>query len=273
MAGSLSIRKIYVDSRFKTTDSYSDAQFKFELKESVQLPDKCVCFVDDVVIPHSWYNVEENSKYLYVRRFQDGTASLNTDRVIALEVQNHTFDSLKNALQASLDAAFGSNVFTVTKNDRSGIITVTIEAQSDCKIFTDAELQGNIIWYGASYDSSNLMSANEVLGVLTPQIGVTVKTSLVDLRRYHNVYLSSPTLSSYSTLGPRGENHIIKKVPVSSDYGAMIFDSVVASHDWTDVSKRLLKPLEFRLSDAYGRTIDFHGIPVSFSLIFMIQDD
>ena len=272
MAGSLSIKKTYVDNRFKTADSYSDAQFKFELKESVQLPDKCVCFVDDFVIPHSWYNVEENSKYLYVRRYQD-LSNTTTDHIIALEVQNHTFDSLKNALQASLDAAFGSNVFTVTKNDRSGIITVTIEAQSDCKIFTDAELQGNIIWYGASYDSSNLMSANEVLGVLTPQIGVSVKTSLVDLRRYHNVYLSSPTLSSYSTLGPRGENNIIKKVPVTSDYGSMIFDSVVASHDWVNVSKRLLKTLEFRLSDAYGRTIDFHGIPVSFSLIFMIQDD
>ena len=272
MAGSLNIRQIYVDSRFKTADSYSDAQFKFELKESVQLPDKCVCFVDDVVIPHSWYNVEENSKYLYVRRYQD-LSNTTTDHIIALEVQNHTFDSLKNALQASLDAAFGSNVFTVTKNDRSGIITVTIEAQSDCKIFTDAELQGNIIWYGASYDSSNLMSANEVLGVLTPQIGVTVKTSLVDLRRYHNIYSSSPTLSSYSTLGPRGENNIIKKVPVTSDYGSMIFDSVVASHDWTGVSKTSLKSLDFRLSGAYGRTIDFHKIFVSFSLIFMIQDD
>ncbi len=85
MAGSLSIRKIYVDSRFKTSDSYYDAQFKFELKESVQLPDKCVVFVDDLVIPHSWYNVEENSKYLYVRRFQDGHANPNTDRVISLK--------------------------------------------------------------------------------------------------------------------------------------------------------------------------------------------
>ena len=37
MAGSLNIRKIYVDSRFKTSDSYSDAHFKFELKESVQI--------------------------------------------------------------------------------------------------------------------------------------------------------------------------------------------------------------------------------------------
>ena len=117
------------------------------------------------------------------------------------------------------------------------------------------------------------MSANEVLGNVTPQIGVTVKTSLVDLRRYHNVYLYSPTLSSYSTLGPRGENNIIKKVPITSDYGSMIFDSVVASHDWVNVSKILLKTLEFRLSDAYGRTIDMRGMPISSSLVFMQQDD
>ena len=266
-----------MDSRFKTADSYSDAQFKFELKESVQLPDKCACFVDDVVIPHSWYNIDANSNYLYVRKYEYytdlTTPPLLTDHMITLEVQNHTFDSLKNALQASLDAAFGSNLFTVTKNDRSGIITVTIASQYNCKIFTDAELKGTNDWSGSAYDSSNLMSANEVLGVLIPNQGISVKTSLVDLRRYHNVYLSSPTLSSYSTLGPRGENNIIKKVPVSSDYGSMIFDSGVASHDWVNVSKRLLKTLEFRLSDAYGRTIDFHGIPVSFSLIFMIQDD
>ena len=50
-----------------------------------------------------------------MRRFQDGHANPNTDRVLSLEVQNHTFDNLKNALQSSLDAAFGSGVFTVTK--------------------------------------------------------------------------------------------------------------------------------------------------------------
>ena len=55
---------------------------------------------------------------------------------------------------------------------------------------------------------------------------------------------------------------LFKKIHDTTDYGSMIFDYVVASHDWTDVSKRLLKTLEFRLSDAYGRTIDFHGIPV-----------
>ena len=81
---------------------------------------------------------------------------------------------------------------------------------------------------------------------------------MIDLRRYHNIYISSPNIGSFSTLGPRGESNIIKKVPVSTDYGFMIFDNVVAPHDYMIVSKQLLKTLEFRLSDAYGRTIERH---------------
>ena len=48
---------------------------------------------------------------------------------------------------------------------------------------------------------------------------------------------------------------------------------MVAPHDWIDVSKLLLKTLEFRLSDAFGNTIDLRGSPISFSLIFMSQND
>ena len=69
--GSIPIKKVYIDSRFKTKDSKSNSEFKYELVESIQLPDKCVCFVDDVIVPHSWYNIDENNRYLYIRRFQD----------------------------------------------------------------------------------------------------------------------------------------------------------------------------------------------------------
>ena len=70
-SGSIPIRKVYIDSRFKTRDSKSSSDFKYELAESIELPDKCVCYVDDVIIPVSWYNIDENSKNMYVRRFQD----------------------------------------------------------------------------------------------------------------------------------------------------------------------------------------------------------
>ena len=93
------------------------------------------------------------------------------------------------------------------------------------------------------------------------------------MRRFENVYISSANLSSFKALGPSGESNIIKKVPVTTEYGFTIIDNIVVSHDWTDVSKLLLKTLGFRLSDAYGRTIDLRGAPISFSLVFMKQDD
>ena len=149
------------------------------------------------------------------------------------------------------------------------------ESQSEIKVFTYEELKGANNWSGPSYNSSNLTSANEVLGNYTVQYSTaqTFESGIVDLRRVHNVYISSANLSSFKTLGPRGESNIVKKVPVTTEYGFTIVDNIVVSHDWIDVSKQLLKTLEFRLSDAYGRTIDLRGMPISLSLIFMLQDE
>ena len=112
------------------------------------------------------------------------------------------------------------------------------------------------------------MSANELLGNYTAQsiAAQTFKFGIVDLRRSHNVYMCSANLSSFRTLGPRGESNIIQKVSVTTEYGFTIFDNIAVSHDWIDVSKRLLlKTLEFRSSDAYGKTIGLRGMPISFS--------
>lgn len=273
--GSIPIKKVYIDSRFKTKDSKSNSEFKYELVESVQLPDKCCCFVDDVIIPVSWYNIDETNRYIYVRRFQDLNAQPNTDKIVPIQVSNHTPDSLTDAVQDALNTAFGTSVFSVSYDPRQLKLSITADSESEVKIFTDDELRGANDWEGPAYNSSNLMSANEVLGNYTTQIftAPTFESGIVDLRRVHNVYISSANLSSFKTLGPRGECNIIKKVPVTSEYGFTIIDNIVVGHDWIDVSKQLLKTLEFRLSDAYGRTIDLRGMPISFSLVFIQQDD
>ena len=69
-------------------------------------------------------------------------------------------------------------------------------------------------------------------------------------------------------MGVRGENTIIKKIPVSSNIGYMILDSVVAPHDKIDCSKQLLKTVQFTLTNVHGNVIDLHGGHVSFSMIF-----
>lgn len=273
-AGSIPIKKVYIDSRFKARGSKSNSEFKYELTESIQLPDKCIVFIDDVIIPHSWYNIDDRNKYIYVRRLQD-LSNTNTDRIVPIEVNNHTSDTLTDALQDALSTAFGGGVFTVSYDPRKLTISIQAESQSEIKLFTDDELKGVNDWSGPAYNPNDLMSANEILGNFTTQYTTsqTFQSGIVDLRRISNVYISSANLSSFNTLGPRGECNIIKKVPVTTQYGFTIIDNIVVSHDWIDVSKQLLKTLEFRLSDAYGQTIDLRGMPISFSLVFMQQED
>ena len=51
-------KKVYIDSRYKTSDSISNGGFKFEIKEALDLPERTVCYIDDISIPHSWYTIE-----------------------------------------------------------------------------------------------------------------------------------------------------------------------------------------------------------------------
>ena len=66
------------------------------------------------------------------------------------------------------------------------------------------------------------------------------ESGFVDLLNVHNVYLHCPNLVHFNSIGVRGENTIIKQVPVSSSFGHLIIDSVVAPHDKIDVSRQLV---------------------------------
>ena len=211
--GSLPIKKVYIDSRFKTKGSVSNSHFKYELVESLQLPDNTVCYVDDVIIPHSYFNISDNDT-LYVRVYDDNSNS-NNDKIIYLEHNNHNISSLLQDIQAKLNAAYGQNIIVVTFDSRKLSLTFTESTGKEVKLFTDEELtQSSIynIWEGPTFNNQQLRSANEVIGNYITRTPVTsFETGIVDLRRYHNIYISSPNLSSFSTLGPRGEGSIIKK--------------------------------------------------------------
>jgi hypothetical protein len=60
----LDIQKVYVDTQFKTLDSLSDSNFWIELPRSLNVPDDCVCYIDDIVIPVSWSTVDSRNNQL-----------------------------------------------------------------------------------------------------------------------------------------------------------------------------------------------------------------
>ena len=60
------LKKVDTDSKYKTNGSVNNNDFKFEIKETLDLPDNTVCYIDGINIPHTWYTVEDCNNKLYI---------------------------------------------------------------------------------------------------------------------------------------------------------------------------------------------------------------
>ena len=64
----LPVKKIYIDSRYKTQDSINNANFKIQLNENLRFPDNCGFFITDICIPNTFKTVEQEiNDTLYIR--------------------------------------------------------------------------------------------------------------------------------------------------------------------------------------------------------------
>ena len=75
----------------------------------------------------------------------------------------------------------------------------------------------------------------------------------------YNIYIHSPNLGHYNSTGVRGESSIVIKGSVSSSFGYILLDSVVAQHDKIEVSRKLFKTMGFSFRNVHGNVIDSHG--------------
>ena len=79
-----------------------------------------------------------------------------------------------------------------------------------------------------NYD--NLQSVNDVLrNTVLHEMATSYESEFIDLMTTHNIstvlrpvgqeHLHSPNLGHFNSLGVRGENTILKEIPVSSNFG------------------------------------------------------
>ena len=122
MSSELPIRKVYIDSRYKTPNSNSHSDFTFELKQTIDLPNNVACYIDDIVIPHCWYSIESFNNKLY---FQEHDTLVDTykERILTLTSQNYSGTSLATAISNALSGASLTATYTVTYNTTKGTIT------------------------------------------------------------------------------------------------------------------------------------------------------
>ena len=312
----LPVKKIYIDTRFKSVNSNSNSDFSFQLARNMKMPKKCVFWIEDVVIPHTWYTIEENmNDKLYIRvklnsNVQDtypngpvwdnGISSFPafvgwTDRMLKLTPKNYTGSTLTAEIQRLLNTVANGYFGTSYNSNTNCIFIVPTGENTQFQILTDlnlsTRLEGtwnlkafpdgstNTLYDAASdYNSSNFASCNDVLTNIDKRSPLYSQykpftSGFLDLRTIRNIYISSPNLGSFSTLGSRGESNIIKKVPVTSDYGYLIVDSFSSTHDFLDCSNLTLSSLEFHLKDVKGNFIPLHGMHVSFSIVFSTDDE
>ena len=93
------IKKIYIDTRFKSSDSLSDSNFKIDLPTTLLMPDDTGFYIDDVCIPHTWYTVEtgRNDKLHF---------NLNTvNKIATISEGNYNVSSLGVAITTAMNKA------------------------------------------------------------------------------------------------------------------------------------------------------------------------
>ena len=219
MFGRNYLNKIFIDSRFKTSESNSDSDFSIELSENIELEPNIGCIVQDITIPHTWYNINHLNNALYF--MMNGV-----DYLIRLPPKTYDIYSLATALEEEMNSAVAGSSFTVTSDANAGTITFETVGSNNFTIYNDTDLSTRVngLWSGEFYSPRNPMSINPVLRINSRPLQVydvnkSFTTGFVDLQPLHSLYLASNRLSTYSNLGPASQRNILKKILITTDFG------------------------------------------------------
>jgi hypothetical protein len=253
----LPVKNIYINSNFKTADSESDSNFKFQLTRTFSFPKNSVFYIENFTCSHAWYSVEQNINDAFYVLVD------NVMHTSYITPGNYTGDTFTTALQTALNNMV-SNIFTVSYNTSQNNIKITVAGSHTFKILTD--IDAKTIGYNTTTINNMLQNStgtSQIYSSSNPYI-----SGFIELLSIKNIYLHSPNLSSFTTYGGKGESNIIKKVPVSSDFGYLIIENFTSTHDYLSCASLSIGCLEFQLRDSIGNIVPLHGANVSFSIVF-----
>ena len=193
------IRKIYIDSRFKSKDSVSDTNFKIDLPETFLMPSNTGMFITDVSIPVSWYAIDDTNNILY---WKAKTNNITTH----ISPGDYSIYTLGSTLQTAMNnnGITGMGTVTVTPDIIPNTLIITYP-DNTFKKNTDAELPAQ--GFTAPYNSMNKILANT-----TPYSASNKwQSGYINLHTHRNLYIVSPNLGRFDTLSASGARNVIKK--------------------------------------------------------------
>ena len=217
------VKKVYVDSRYKTNDSVSNSGFKFELKESLDLPASAVCYVDGICIPHTWRTIESHNNITFILRKTevinaDATRTYNwLPYVLTIPDGNDNGYNLASSIQDLLNANEIDFTFEVIYNTATGTIKIeekpggihasnSFDVPSDSGItYWEIEANSDYPWRNTGEtiiypDINNLQFLNGILRntemnpVSISYMYTTYENNFLDLLNIHNIYMRCTNL-------------------------------------------------------------------------------
>ena len=172
----LPVKNIYIDSRFKSSDSESDSNMKIDLKTTLNLPDDCICFLDDITIPVSFYNIDQYRNIFYFN-------INNSYYYETIESNNYSTSTLSYMISDILNGIV--NKFKVVTDIAKNIIKIsTTDNNLTFKILTDTE--------ATEVYPSPLNSINEILMNNNPKlcsISSNYVSGYINLSTIRNIYI------------------------------------------------------------------------------------
>ena len=272
--------KLYVDSRKRVANARGDTDSDF----AIQLPYPIVvsgkAYVDVVLLSNTFNTIRagENDR-IYLDE-----NSAQTKRVATLAAGQYNAFELKDALVAALNAGKAITgqyrvTYLVTQN-RFQIDIVNPASTDQFRIWQEEHLKAqHAAWAGVTtLSADDLRSANRPCGFLhgttingTNAVAATAP-SAPDVQPYKQLFLrSSLGGGSNESLGVNGETDIIRRIVVgNTPLNSMIHDVHSTPLDCVKINGNPeLNTIWFQLVDVEGRTVDTHGHPISFSIIFV----
>ena len=82
------------------------------------------------------------------------------------------------------------------------------------------------------------------------------------------MYLHCNEISNFNQLTVAGNSSIVKKINVTVPYLGIINDNELSNFDNSDVSGKILRRLQFRITDNLNKVVDLNDVDVSFTLTF-----
>ena len=258
----LPIKKIYIDTRFRSSDSASHSDFHIDLPTTFLMPEDTGFYIDDVCIPHSWYTVNANVNDRVFFYYGNQTLQPAT---VPEGIYNIT--NLALVIAQAMNTTLNLPVFESEAELKTNVIRISLKpayANSSWSLLTDAELKAG------NFTASLARSMNTLIKNFTSKgyNNQDFVSGYVDLVPMRNLYLSASGLGNFNTMTITGDRNIVKKIPVNASPGDVIFDQTVTGMDYLDCSGQTLSRISFKLKDIYGNAVDLHGNHFSFSIVF-----